>query len=575
MLLLFWLHSAIMIPFSVIPYEAKISTLRFGCYLGTYWAVANICSRLPRRKAVWGTLLLALLAVDFYSLVQYKTAPECVLWAKRYIDVYWSGGAWSEPRLAGTYICPNHIAHLFQMWIPFCLVFLFIPQFGWFWRICFGYAVAVFVLLIYQTQSRAGLLGLIASTGMLLLLLRLRKSRKAFLIAFVAAPLMALIAIGGLWAGSSMFRERMQPVVNVLNAAAKGDWETMLAADWRPQTWADSLVMFTERPVFGVGPGNYGMTYPEHRHRIESNRQIAVHPHNEPIELITEYGLVGTFLSLGALVSICIALLRLIKTSERPYHALPAAAFLAALAGTLVHGLFDFELRIFPNALMLSVLAGCAAAPLLSQQKSEGRRQTSEKPTSDFRFPTSVLRLLISITLLLAAVWSLQVMVSAGLRVWGDHLRLTDRRGTSERSYQAARKIDPQNWRADLGLGQVYSYTRYQELDPVEKRKLAVQERDIYAKAYRHNRKKEEVVYGLGRAELAAGNRETGLDYLRQAAHYKRFNDFYWRKLGIELRKAGHYEEALETFLCAHQLNRRNKTVNYNIKWLKEKMSED
>lgn len=576
LLLLFWLYSAIMIPFSVIPYEAKISTLRFGCYVGTYWATANILSRFPQRKAVWSVLFLALLAVASYSLVQHQTAPEWVLWAKRYITP-------DSGRLGGTYICPNHIAHLFQMWIPLCVVFLFIPQFGWFWRICFGYALPVFGLLIYRTQSRAGMLGTVASVIMLFLLVMLRKSRKAFVIALIAAPLLAAVGVGALWAGAPAFRERMQPVAKVISQFFAGNIEEAISIDFRPKTWMDSLVMIKDRPLLGVGPGNYGQTFPEYRQRVFSNRMETVHPHNEPIELLTEYGLIGAGLFLGVLIAFCVPLVRMIKTSPRPYHVLPAAAFLAALAGTFVHGLFDFELRIFPNALMLSVLAGCAAAPLLRSQRSETRDQKtdSELATPDPRPPTSlddprtsVLRYLLSITLLLAALWSLQVMSSEGLRVCGDHLRLSGERSRAEKLYDVALAIDPKNWRAYLGLGQVYSYYRYQELNPVEKRKLAVQERDIFAQAYRCNTKKEEVVYGLGRAELAAGKCEAGLDRLRQAAHYKRFNDFYWRKLGIELRKAGHYEEALKTFLYAQKLNRGNATVNYNIKWLKDKMSE-
>ena len=373
MLLLFWLYSAAMIPFSVIPYEAKISVLRLGCYVGTFFAVANILSRFPARKAAWTVLFAALLAVALYSLVQHHIAPERILWAERYYSNYWSGG-----RLGGTYLCPNHIAHLFQMWIPFCLVFLFVPQFGWFWRICFGYALPVFSLLIYQTQSRAGLLGMIASAGMLFLLLMLRKSRKAFVIALIAAPLLMAVGIGGLWAGSAIFRERMQPVVQFAGHVFSGAIIDEEFIDFRPQTWVDSLGMVKDRPLTGVGPGNYGLTFPEYRHRVFSNRMETVHPHSEPIELITEYGLVGTGLFLGALIAFCVPLVRLLKTSSRPYHALPAAALLAALAGTFVHGLFDFELRIFPNALMLAVLAGCAVAPLLAQKTEAGRQRTED-----------------------------------------------------------------------------------------------------------------------------------------------------------------------------------------------------
>ena len=560
-LLIFWFYSAIMIPFSTVPYEAKVSTLRFGCYVGAYWASANILSRFPRRKAVWSVLLMALLAVALYSLVQHNRNPEMLFGLERYTNY--------GERLGGTYICPNHIAHLFQMWIPFCLVFLFIPQFSWFWRICFGYALPVFGLLIYRTQSRAGLLGSIASFGVLFLLVMLRKSRKAFVIALVIAPLLMAAGVGGLWFGSAMFRERMQPVVKVLTMAGQGEWEQVASLDFRPMTWFDAVEMAMERPWFGYGPGNYGQVFPEHRKRWLGVRRETVHPHNELIELLTEYGLLGLGLFVGALVSLCVALVRLIKPSGRLYHALPAAAFLAALVGTLVHGLFDFELRIFPNALMFAVLAGCAVAPIMQQ-----RSDVSSQRSAGFCLP-SALRFLTSILLLFVAAWSIQVMSSAFLRVNGDRLRLSGNRTSAKTLYKFSAVIDPQSWPAYLGLGQVYSHHRYQELDPVKKQKWAELERDAFAKAYRHNTKKEEVVYGLGRAELAVGNREAGLELLRQAANYKRFNDFYWRKLGIELRKAGLYKEAIEVFSHARKLNRSNKTVIHNLLWLKQRVGDE
>ena len=78
------------------------------------------------------------------------------------------------------------------------------------------------------------------------------------------------------------------------------------------------------------------------------------------------------------------------------------------------------------------------------------------------------------------------------------------------------------------------------------------------------------MIYGLGCAERFLGNRGKGLDDLRQAANYKRFNDFYWRKLGIELRKDGLYDEALSAFEYARKLDGSNETVKRNIEWLKQ-----
>lgn len=183
---------------------------------------------------------------------------------------------------------------------------------------------------------------------------------------------------------------------------------------------------------------------------------------------------------------------------------------------------------------------------------------------------SAVFCLLLSVFILLSALWAVQVMSSAVLRVRADRYRAEHSRLNAEKLYKASMAIDPQNWRAPLGLGQVYSQSRYYELDPMLKKERAQLERDTFARAYRHNTKKEEVVYGLGRAELACGNQEEGLKYLRQAAAYKRFNDFYWRKLGIELRKAGHYTEALDAFLHAQKLDRSDQTVRRNIQWLKE-----
>lgn len=552
-LLLFWFYGLALIPFSVLPYEAKVSTLYFGSYLAVYWTSANLASRFSVRKAIWTSVFILLAFVALYSVVQHRAAPGFLFGIERYTD-YWKGG-----RLGGTYQCPNHIAHLFQMWLPFCLLFLFIPRFGWFWRICFAYALPLFLLLIYQTQSRAGLLGSVAALGTAVLLVLLRKSRRAFCTALLAVPLLCAGILGGLWAGSEMFRSRMQPVVQVVQILAAGKNIDEHVTDFRPQTWLDTLEMIGRRPATGVGPGNYGQVFEDYRHRCQAARVETVHAHNEYLELVAEYGLVGAALVLWIAVSIAVRMIRFIKTAERPYHALPAAAFLGALAGTAVHGFFDFELHIFPNAVMLALLAGCAAAPLL-------QTEPAERPG----WHAGVQRLFI-FAVICAAVWSMQVMSSSWICAQGD--RAFDRQNfqRAEAFYQTARRIDPQNWQARLGLGKVYYHYRYYELDPVRKRDWALKEQSACREAGRINSKEEEIAYARGGVELFLGNREEGLNCLRQAARHQRFNDFYWRKLGIELRKAGLYDEALEAFEAARKLDSTNKTVQRNIEWLRAK----
>jgi tetratricopeptide (TPR) repeat protein len=191
---------------------------------------------------------------------------------------------------------------------------------------------------------------------------------------------------------------------------------------------------------------------------------------------------------------------------------------------------------------------------------------------SGFGRLSSVLRLLSSVLILLLATWAFQVMSSAWIRALAGRQADAHRVERAEPLYRLAARIDPQNWQAHRGLGDILYHRRYYELDPDRKRELALQERTEYATAYRINSKKEEVVYGLGRVELFLGNQQAGLDLLRQAADYKRFNDFYWRKLGIELRKAGFHEEALERFEYAQKLDRSNLTTRRNIEWLEKRV---
>jgi Flp pilus assembly protein TadD len=206
-----------------------------------------------------------------------------------------------------------------------------------------------------------------------------------------------------------------------------------------------------------------------------------------------------------------------------------------------------------------------------------------KKQSSVIRLPSSVrgisaqavFRLLFSVFIILASLWSAQVMSSAWIRARGDQQRVKENFSAAEQLFNLAERIDSQNWQAQLGLGLVYYHNRYDELDPVRKHEWALKEQAAYTAAYQTNTKKEEVIYGLGRVELFLGNRDKGLNDLRQAANHKRFNDFYWRKLGIELRKAGLYDEALKTFEYAQKLDRSNPTVNRNIQWLKKLKTED
>ena len=129
--------------------------------------------------------------------------------------------------------------------------------------------------------------------------------------------------------------------------------------------------MVKEKPVAGFGPGSYRYTFPEHRNRYKGARVVTGHPHNEYLEVMSEYGLVGFGLLAVAWGYGLIRLLVFALKTPNSHHAFMAIAFMGTAAGTLLHSFFDFQMHVFQNTLIFALLAAIAAGPLC------GRRQES------------------------------------------------------------------------------------------------------------------------------------------------------------------------------------------------------
>jgi tetratricopeptide (TPR) repeat protein len=174
--------------------------------------------------------------------------------------------------------------------------------------------------------------------------------------------------------------------------------------------------------------------------------------------------------------------------------------------------------------------------------------------------------------------------------------------GSASRLLTLAVKLDSQNWRAWKGMGDLFYQQRYHSLDREEKLQLAGREKEWFERALRHNPQEPEVLAGLARSLIflgrnmneestvslddslgsEAGNaassesfeafQERGLELLREVCRYRKFNDTYWWRLGVELRKAEQYEEAIEVFQYAETLT-RTPSIRGNILWLKRQLS--
>ena len=109
-------------------------------------------------------------------------------------------------------------------------------------------------------------------------------------------------------------------------------------------------------------------------------------------------------------------------------------------------------------------------------------------------------------------------------------------------------------------------------LEKPEKQVLAQIEAEVLTDGYHQNPKDAELAMALGKAVLFLGDVDQGLEFLRQATLLRPFNDNVWWTYGVEQRKAGRYEEALETFRYAGQI-KNTASIRKNIQWLDRQLS--
>ncbi|MCB9832016.1 MAG: O-antigen ligase family protein [Planctomycetes bacterium] len=228
-------------------------------------------------------------------------------------------------------------------------------------------------LFIVRSGSRGVLLGLALGAAMIwshLVLAGARRqpllghwSRHLVLHGAVLALLLAglYFGLGGLATSPRTGQESVGLVARLRTAL---DLENTTVRE-RLDLWGNTLEMIEDRPVFGVGPGNFRVAYPDYadrRRRHEQGRyglrRQPSRPHNEYLAVIAEGGLPAGILFLAALAALLLpAIWRFsaLRRAEAAGETLVLAA-LAGLAGILVCSCFSFPLQMSGTRLAFALL---------------------------------------------------------------------------------------------------------------------------------------------------------------------------------------------------------------------------
>jgi O-antigen ligase len=255
----------------------------------------------------------------------------------------------------GPYVNRDHFAGLMEMLIPVAVLYI-AGQHGRLsleastWRVS---VAALALASLFLTGSRGGLLALAAEILIATIALRRAGARTTERRRSVLAAALTLLAGVMLFAyvEPGWVATKLGSVAYVNSAWA--DW-----AGWRKSMTLDSLRMWRDHPVLGVGWGDFGTAYPRYQ-SFPADMGID-HAHNDYVEAVAETGLVGGLLML-------LALGLFLRLAFRDWgHPLRSQASWIRLGaaigccGMLVHSLVDFNLHIPANAAWFAVLAGIA-----------------------------------------------------------------------------------------------------------------------------------------------------------------------------------------------------------------------
>lgn len=270
-----------------------------------------------------------------------------------------------DARAAGLFISPNHYAGFLEI-----IGALLVSAVCWSrWRpwmkVLLGYVAITCLFGIAISMSRGGYISMIIALFALAAFsawtyCRLFSHRFSLVSAAVMGMVAALVLAALFFMNQSgMLRQRIGDVYEPQNM--------------RLLIWEAAIQQFRLAPVIGTGSGTFLYYGRQFRSPLDPSTQTdPIHAHNDYLELLAEYGVIGAACLLFFLVCHIQSGIQGIQritdylASVREITSNPLALNIGAMGGIaalLSHSVTDFNLHIPSNALMAAFLFGILANP--------------------------------------------------------------------------------------------------------------------------------------------------------------------------------------------------------------------
>lgn len=531
---------ALSVIFSIHPRLSLESAILIYTYALIFWFCYEVMQeRWLAQLALKCLLIVGGIACLFATIVLvrwYLGYPDGPAWPSLGLGIW--PRVW--PRL-GAFGSPNHLASYLAMLSPVALACGMAAD-AWPRRLgLWGLAGWAAVLGII-TQSRGGLLGLLA--GLCVVALgswpRLAEhwprwhptGRRALL-----AGLVLLIILAG--------------VVAVLQWQGR-DWVRGILG--RLDAWELALRISVHHPLFGVGPGTFGMAYLQYR-GTDLIYEVHSHAHSLILHALASLGLVGLLAHVWLAATLVATAWQRWRAEMEPSRRWLRLAGIAGLASIATHGLFDTLGFQFPGlvaaAIILMVMATSPAKP----SPAEGSLRPRWWLVSGLATGVAVVSLGI-------VVWSnlgLAAYDQALAASWGDWKRAADWLQTAVRRDPA---FDYYGLQLGLAYGQLAAQDRAYLGEAINAYRTAGIDRDYDASNHAN----------MAWLLWKSGERSAALDHMRRAVELATGRPYpdtdfmlvnYYVNCGLMLEETGAFDEARLAYARAVALYPQLLTLSF------------
>ena len=343
------LHAEPVRSLSLDPYTTRFVLIQFVSLL-IYFAAALAFVDSPRRlRTLVRTLIIFGFLLAVFGIIQFFVSPERIFGLRE-----------TRQSLAfGPFINRHHFAGCMEMALALPLGLLLSGAIEREKYIIYGFAAGLMGIAVILTNSRGGMLSLVAEVMFLVIvsgLARRRSEREGkresrvrtvALRAGLGVGLLAVLFTGVLFFGGE---EALNRLVGTANAEDP--------TTGRLHFWRGTVDIIREHPLLGTGLGAFSLAYT--RYDTSNGRLYRLEQaHNDYLQTLSDAGIVGALLGVVFLVALFRMAFRRMQ-SESTFRRGTALGALAGCFGVLVHSFFDFPLHTTSNALLFLVMAALA-----------------------------------------------------------------------------------------------------------------------------------------------------------------------------------------------------------------------